>query len=700
MVMTGDEAADRRLKFYGPYDLGTGFQLERLAEVLESFDPTASPTDASDVIELYNARQFLDHDLLPKTYDDERRAHCRALIPNLKFTVAKFFNGLNEDNLAIAVVSVNWQYQDDLLDLLGHFKVFDRCTADTVLSTLRESGIGLGTLLTSRRLVKSYDDAVRSLIMAAPVNAEHLIRKHLEKDVRQVVQLPPSLLISDQRSLIDAYIEGGGANPNFVELVSLAPIKKDGVVTAKTKLKAQRKHQRWTKEFFEQNTGIKTGCEVVVVDDQTEPVEASMDGLVAKFSYSRPWLEDTLDKPSILNNFLYVFQFADRRMLLTLPSFRAELGVFERFMRVTGKDFYPAGSAFQHKESAAFLQTAFYNQFLKDKGIELEGVVAWFFTDYLTAEFGAGNFRYAPSSAASTYLEKCRHLFAEMDSVLRQFALYVEDGELDLGLLAIASEQVRFNQLPSMVTGKYVYPTDDQDVRNVLHMLFSDQSGLTYIREGLQANSAAELLIEHVVAYGDFADYQKRQADYLIEQGVLTDTGLRVWFANAGQFIVLRDLHNGEAAHYYHYSPGGRAAIDDMVGRGWLMRRESLLTDAEASYFNYCLNQSQFSNGPDLRNKYVHGSNVEAADEDEHFRTYIVALKLLIALVIKINDDFCLRDEISQGVSTFHIADASADQSPLGVTGRSRSMSASGGSGWLIKVRMSSSLDALIPSSG
>jgi Insertion element 4 transposase N-terminal len=60
---------------------------------------------------------------------------------------------------------------------------------------------------------------------------------------------------------------------------------------------------------------------------------------------------------------------------------------------------------------------------------------------------------------------------------------------------------------------------------------------------------------------------------------------------------------------------------------------------------HYYLNQVDFSNGPDLRNKYLHGSQVGADDEKQHLDTYITALKLLVALVIKINDDFCLRDE-------------------------------------------------------
>lgn len=60
------------------------------------------------------------------------------------------------------------------------------------------------------------------------------------------------------------------------------------------------------------------------------------------------------------------------------------------------------------------------------------------------------------------------------------------------------------------------------------------------------------------------------------------------------------------------------------------------------SGFNYFLNKIEFSNGPELRNKFLHGSQTDEDGEDAHFRAYIAALRLMIALVIKVNDDFWL----------------------------------------------------------
>jgi hypothetical protein len=206
----------------------------------------------------------------------------------------------------------------------------------------------------------------------------------------------------------------------------------------------------------------------------------------------------------------------------------------------------------------------------------------------------------------------------------------------------MTADQVGYKLLPTLVEGKYLYATDETEIVNVLHLLFSDQSLLNYISEDLRDDNAAQLLIRHQVAYTDFEEYQKEPLDYLLSLGVLEDTGTRVQLADAEQYLILRSLFHTEAASYFHLPPAGRAVADAMVARGWVTRRSTLLSKAEGKYFNYFLNNVDFSNGPQLRNKYAHGSQPDSGGEDAYYRDYLIALRLVLALVIKINDDFCL----------------------------------------------------------
>jgi hypothetical protein len=650
--MTSEPPAGHRLKFYGLHDLATARQVDDAARIVGDFTASAAYTVA-EVLELHNAQQFVESGLYPASSTEEQRAALRSRAREIRSAVLRFFQMLEEADLGEVVVDVGHDHHGDLLELLSRSGTFRRCAATIVLPLLDRLGVGLVTMLAAPKLVQAYDQEMRGRILSDAANAEVLCRKYLQEDGGRDIHLPASLTDGDVRALVDAYLDDDGANPNYLQLVSLARINAAHGIDAKIKLKARRRYERRIAQIFEQNSGTRTGCEVTIEDDQVEPVEARLDGMVLKVSFGRGWLEETLDYPSILNNFLHVFEFADPRMLLTLPAHRSQQRGLERILGVTGKDDYPTGVIFRMTDLRSSLSIAIYDRFLRSHGIELESVIAWFFSDHLQDEFGAANFIFVPSSGTSTYLERSRHLFAEMESVAKQFSLYVEDGELDTGLLGIASEPVKYASLPSLVNGKYVYPSEGSDVRTVLSLLFNDQSQLTYISEELNAEDAATLLADGRVADNDVAAHQRPAIDFLVRQDVLEHRDGRLYFVDHNQVAVLRALFQCEAANYHHYPSETRATIGQMSARGWLVRHSTLLTTPEASYFNYFLNHAEFSNGPDLRNRYSHGRHVNATDEDEHYSTYITALKLLIALVIKINDDFWLWDaEVRQASSS------------------------------------------------
>jgi hypothetical protein len=640
--MGREDAAARRVRFYGATDLATPWQAGRAIEFAEQFDPTAPPTTAANVIELFNVLRYLEGGFFPAGYPDAQRERSQAKIPAMRSVIARFFTAIDDTNVEDLVAAVDYDFHSDLLELLGRNKAFERCSPQAMLSVLNAAGVNLGVMLANKRIVQAYDIQLRDALTSDVRNAEHLVRKYMQRDVGNEVHLPKSFTPADARELLQRYVDSADANPNYIGLIETAPVNIQTGVDAKLKLTAKRRKERMAEELFRDNEGIRTGCEVSISSTQDDPVVLEMDGMVARLTYSRSWLDQTVDNPSILNNFQHLFEFSDRQVLLTLPAYPASLGVFERFLTTNSKTGYHIGAAFRAIDMSSLLQTRLYLHYLESKNINLEAVIAWFFAEYIVEEFAALNFSFTPSDGGSSYLQKARHLFAEMESVAMQFSLYAENGELDRDLLEVTSDPIRYRQIASKLAGKYVYAAEDKEIAGVLHALFSDQSGLTYINDNLRGHNAAELLARNEVAYSDFAEYQRSTVDQLITLDVLEDTGTRVQIARPEQFLILRSLFMTQAASYYHLSRRGRAEADSMVARGWATRRSSLLSEAEGSYFNYYLNKVEFTNGPELRNKYLHGSQANAEGEDAHYRTYITALRLIVALVIKINDDLCL----------------------------------------------------------
>lgn len=71
------------------------------------------------------------------------------------------------------------------------------------------------------------------------------------------------------------------------------------------------------------------------------------DELNLKIIYSRLWIEENLDNPTLLNNFIYLFGYVDHFFRSTFSSNKNHLGIFERLFGVKGNREYEIGKYFQ-----------------------------------------------------------------------------------------------------------------------------------------------------------------------------------------------------------------------------------------------------------------------------------------------------------------------------------------------------------------
>jgi hypothetical protein len=79
-----------------------------------------------------------------------------------------------------------------------------------------------------------------------------------------------------------------------------------------------------------------------------------------------------------------------------------------------------------------------------------------------------------------------------------------------------------------------------------------------------------------------------------------------------------------------------------MKNQNMVYFESSLFSKPEQSYFNYYLNKSEFTNGLDLRNSYLHGTQANPDEVDKHEYAYFTYLKLLILVLLKIEDELMI----------------------------------------------------------
>ena len=210
-------------------------------------------------------------------------------------------------------------------------------------------------------------------------------------------------------------------------------------------LKARRKYNSACKVHFENNSGVTTTIQVSFenLGEEIRSVEIdSSVGFCAKAKYNIEWIEGNLDYPTILTNFITLFDFVDWEYRSNCVALPRQLGLFERLAGVNGKREYITGTFFRTHQMGSNMSMNLYYKRLLDKDISLEEVFKWFFEVYLKEEFGSEGFVFNASSRNTTYLEKHRNLASEMEGILKQYQLYVDKGNIDRELLEISSYHI------------------------------------------------------------------------------------------------------------------------------------------------------------------------------------------------------------------------------------------------------------------
>jgi hypothetical protein len=158
-------------------------------------------------------------------------------------------------------------------------------------------------------------------------------------------------------------------------------------------------------------------------------------------------------------------------------------------------------------------------------------------------------------------------------------------------------------------------------------------------------NNLYDLLTNENVKIENFQKYQIDEINYLLNEGYLKINSSEYIKINAEILIyIIGELHRNDVLSYWNYDKTIRNEIDKLIERKMVKVENTLLTIAEKNYFNFYLNKKEFTNGLDLRNKYLHGTN--SFSEIEHKNDYYTLLRIIILTLLKIEDDIIINRKL------------------------------------------------------
>ena len=638
-----DKKKKNRIRYFDLNDLYTNINLINADNFLDKFLPKKNKDDINEIIECYNILKYINQGVVFKKRKDIEK--------KLQSIIGIFIGKNKEIFLQERFDKVESILHSDFWSLFSDYKIYNYYSNDSFQNFILKSKPYIKDLLVHKGIVDKFTEEIKEYLISNEENVPLLI-EYFEFDgegIRKEVKLylPKSLTYLDIDTLFQNYITSNNPNINLLNLITTLKNTDEVKLSDKTRLLARRRSEKETDLFFEKNTGHEFGVSIKFIPNYKEGLNCSYNNRMTDLTYDLNWIKENFDYNTLLNNFIYLFEYVDWQMRINLISKKNDIKSIESIFSSRSKNHYKDGWTFNLNEQISNIQMYSYVQLLEDMNINIEVVYEWFYTSYLSENFKIENYGLHIPSKNTSYFEKCRILLPEIESTFKKYNLFVEEGAIDTELLSISSKPLSISDCKSIYRIKNIYQ-NIKDYDLVCYYLFSDQCMLSYIKEEDKSyKSFYNLLLERErVLLSDFQDYLKPEIEWLLNNNyIITDKHNQIHLKDPIKVSIIYNLYINETINYINCPGKYITTINKLLDENELKYSSTLLSKPESQYFNYYLNKSEFTNSHDLRNMYVHGTQPDSdKNSNIHKFNYITILKLLVLITIKINDELCNKE--------------------------------------------------------
>lgn len=636
------------MHFFSIYDMSIGYNLVLAEKAIIKYQ-NATPSNINDVIELYHIKKLLDNNCRLTTWDDDYLNQLKVQVKDYNGIIAKFFKAISVEQIEVIYESIEWGYRQTFWDIIDQFKMFNIISADVLKRIAQENANDFRTILKCGFIVEKFKGIIRDILLSKSDSAHIIIDKYIARHNSpsdRELFLPSNLTMEDKEYIISRYLESDSPNLNYVRLICQnKDEQKNLILSPLIKVKANKLAEKLNDELMNDERTViveqKVGIEFSNIEG-IKPCSFKMENDIPKYTYSVRFIKQC-DNVQLIANSCYLFNWMNRHFLLELINKNSEVDVLESIAFDMSKNAYPAFNYFLTKNRISLCQLCGYNDILTGMQTSVEQELKKLYEVHLKDKYNYPSLVLNFPNVTDSWLNKCRVLLPELDSVVKQYNTYVEYDEVDIDIIKY-SKPLKVTEGKSLLINKYFEINKDNiDISRVLYNMFASGAMLNYVEpyKDKHYHCLYDLLSnENSVSYNNYEDDQKHEIDFLVNQNILKkdDNGLLSLF-NIEQTIALQSLWEYHACAYWHYNTEGRNALDEMFTKGWVVKKDNLLTTEERKYFSYCLDNSEFTNGLAYRNHYAHGSTPPKDNENIHQTAYFTILKLLTILILKIEDD-------------------------------------------------------------
>ena len=369
---------------------------QRAMPILDSFD-ASNNYDLNQVIELSNIVQIVKSIDCPTNITPEKFNEYREETSVISRFICSYFQQLDLSDVENIFQGIWTYYSIDLLELLERFDLLKKIPDFSVQSLLNKKLVPLFCILKCKGWVKKYNQVITDYMMGNKDAAEIIIKYYLQEKYaeQENITLPKALTEEKKISILNYYVDGAfEPHPNYLELIENAPILGELHIDDKLRLKARKAKEKFWERHFAENGGIPYGCvasfqEIENVKDESYNEKDRH----AYYTYSKKWIREHHDFPTLLNNFIFLLDFFDSELRCQFVLRKKSI-LDELIGKSEGIKHYPVNTQFKNNQIICHAILSAYVNELSDYRICVEDLFDYFFNAYLNENFGISDFEF------------------------------------------------------------------------------------------------------------------------------------------------------------------------------------------------------------------------------------------------------------------------------------------------------------------
>ena len=625
---------EKRAIYFPQGDLMSSYYFDRVTEVLRDLS-VEDISNINDAIEIYQCKLIYENnieyfsDILPalpsKSIDKLFSTACQMAVNTLKNQrLLKIFN------------EIEIQYIEQFWNFVFFLNFWNIILEEDMQNFLKNHPNQIPKLIENKEVSNKYNKVLSEAMETNfKISAECIIRV-FAIDINEKIFLPKSLTNTKIDHIMLNYLSGKlpEVNIKFVEALFNWPACTKYNPSPEVRITAKKVNQSLANEFFsDRYGGIRFGSKVCFCAEQKPCKKYQYQNNILHYFFGQQWLQEYFDYATILNNFIYVFDFLDKGRLISCSSHRRNTPTLLKIAEPHYHNRYTTTFEARFDIDLKLGEIVGYQKILRDQGVRLESAIEWFFNNYINEEFNITGFSISLPTEETSLLDKCKAIGPEVERVLKAYFLYAKNHSINTDYFPFIVIK-DFTEIPSLFKKKYLI--EDTKFDKPANILLSDQSLLAYSPTHPEGKNFFSLITKFDLTEQDFHKTTYPLIDYLKENNFLQfdESGI---LRPTQQAVLLAVIWMRGSTNLGDFPSD---VIESLMSKKIIKSTDRFFSPDEAEYLSYLFNNAKFSNSLALRNKYNHGSgSITDFSDPEMQLDYYMMLIALICILLKINDE-------------------------------------------------------------